>query len=97
MQKVLKVGVLGAGKMGKRKDLSEFDKEQTVMARRLGQSISRTAAPVGCSRSAVVRIHQKWSKKGTVVNQRQSHGRPTRILARVFRPPVQTSYCCSNC
>ena len=25
MQKVLKVGVLGTGKMGKRKDLSEFD------------------------------------------------------------------------
>ncbi|ROI15926.1 hypothetical protein DPX16_0215 [Anabarilius grahami] len=37
--------------MGKRKDLSEFDKGQTVMARRLGQSISRTAALVGCSRT----------------------------------------------
>ncbi|ROL46582.1 hypothetical protein DPX16_21766 [Anabarilius grahami] len=39
--------------MGKRKDLSEFDKGQIVMARRLGQSISKTAALVGCSRSAV--------------------------------------------
>ncbi|ROI16524.1 hypothetical protein DPX16_2718 [Anabarilius grahami] len=39
--------------MGKRKDLSEFDKDQIVMARRLGQSISKTAALVGCSRSAV--------------------------------------------
>ncbi|ROL51094.1 Transposable element Tc1 transposase [Anabarilius grahami] len=28
--------------MGKRKDLSEFDKGQIVMARRLGQSISKT-------------------------------------------------------
>ncbi|KAK3520721.1 hypothetical protein QTP70_030586 [Hemibagrus guttatus] len=32
-----------AGKMGKCKDLSEFDKSQIVMARRLDQSISKTA------------------------------------------------------
>ncbi|ROL41089.1 hypothetical protein DPX16_2589 [Anabarilius grahami] len=44
--------------MGKRKDLSEFDKDQIVMARRLGQSISKTAALVGCSRSAVAGTHQ---------------------------------------
>ncbi|KAK3573328.1 hypothetical protein QTP86_022710, partial [Hemibagrus guttatus] len=42
-----------AGKMGKCKDLSEFDKDQIVMARPLDQSISKTAALVGCSRSAV--------------------------------------------
>ncbi|KAK3525424.1 hypothetical protein QTP86_031565, partial [Hemibagrus guttatus] len=57
------------GKMGKRKDLSEFDKDQIVMARPLDQSISKTAALVGCSRSAVVSIYQKWSKEGTVVNR----------------------------
>ncbi|KAK3508829.1 hypothetical protein QTP70_009603 [Hemibagrus guttatus] len=62
--------------MDKRKDLSEFDKGQIVMARRLDQSISKTATLVGCSRSAVVSIYQKWSKEGTVVNQRQGHGRP---------------------
>ncbi len=69
----LKVDVLEAGKMGKRKDLSEFDKGQIVMARQLGQSISKTAALVGCSQSAVVNIFQKWSKEGTVVNRRQGH------------------------
>ncbi|KAK3538480.1 hypothetical protein QTP86_004653 [Hemibagrus guttatus] len=58
-----------AGKMAKRKDLSEFDKGQIVMARPLDQSISKTAALVGCSRSAVVSIYQKWSKEGTVVNR----------------------------
>ncbi|TMZ23716.1 hypothetical protein EMF65_34440 [Klebsiella pneumoniae] len=68
--------------MGKRKDLSEFDKDQIVMAKRLGQSISKTAALVGCSRSAVVSIYQKWSKEGTVVNRRQGHGRPRLIDAR---------------
>ncbi|KAK3536235.1 hypothetical protein QTP86_000135 [Hemibagrus guttatus] len=61
--------------MGKRKDLSEFDKGQIVMARPLDQSICKTAALVGCSRSAVVSIYQKWSKEGTVVNRRQGHGR----------------------
>ncbi|KAK3522841.1 hypothetical protein QTP86_005647 [Hemibagrus guttatus] len=50
--------------MDKRKDLSEFDKGQIVMARPLDQNISKTAALVGCSRSAVVSIYQKWSKKG---------------------------------
>ncbi|KAK3555391.1 hypothetical protein QTP86_015680 [Hemibagrus guttatus] len=39
--------------MDKRKDLSEFDKDQIVMPRPLDQSISKTAALVGCSRSAV--------------------------------------------
>ncbi|KAK3566318.1 hypothetical protein QTP86_032352, partial [Hemibagrus guttatus] len=47
------VDVLEGGKMGKCKDLSEFDKGQIVMARRLDQSISKTAALVECSRSAV--------------------------------------------
>ncbi|KAK3571515.1 hypothetical protein QTP86_012867 [Hemibagrus guttatus] len=72
----------GSGKMDKRKDLSEFDKGQIVMARPLDQSISKTAALVGCSRSAVVSIYQKWSKEGTLVTRRQGHGRPRLIDAR---------------
>ncbi|KAK3511192.1 hypothetical protein QTP70_032230, partial [Hemibagrus guttatus] len=60
-----------AGKMGKSKDLCKFDEGQIVMARPLDQSISKTAALVGCSRSAVVSIYQKWSKEGTVVNRQQ--------------------------
>ncbi len=42
-----------SGKFGKRKDLSEFDKGQIVMARRPGQSISKTAALMRFSWSAV--------------------------------------------
>ena len=56
---VLKVDVLEAGKMGKCKDLSEFHKGQSVKARQLGQSISKTAVLVGCSWSAVVRSGQR--------------------------------------
>ena len=39
-QSVLEVDMLDAGEMGRSKDLSDFDKDQIVMARRLGQSIS---------------------------------------------------------
>ncbi|KAI5095166.1 nephrocystin-4-like [Silurus meridionalis] len=64
------------GKMDKRKDLSDFEKGHVVMGRRLGQSISKNTALLGCSRSAVVSVYQKCSKEGTVVNQRQGHMRP---------------------
>ncbi|ROL53170.1 hypothetical protein DPX16_23789 [Anabarilius grahami] len=37
----------------------------------LGQSVSKTAALVGCSQSAVVSIYQKWSKEGTLVNRQE--------------------------
>ncbi len=35
--------------MGKRKDLSDFEKGQIVMATRLSQSVSKTASLVGVS------------------------------------------------
>lgn len=40
--------------MGKSKDLWDFDKNQIVMNRRLGQSISKMAGLVGCSQYTVV-------------------------------------------
>ncbi|KAK3555625.1 hypothetical protein QTP86_025621 [Hemibagrus guttatus] len=64
-------------------------KDQIVMDRPLDQNISKTAALVGCSRSAVVSIYQKWSKEGTVVNRRQGHGRPRLIDARGERRPAR--------
>ena len=68
---VLKVYVLEAVKMDKSKDLS---KGQIVIARWLGQSISKTAALVGCPRSAVVSIYQMCTKEGIVMNWQQGHG-----------------------
>ncbi|GBM40895.1 hypothetical protein AVEN_234031-1 [Araneus ventricosus] len=46
------------------------------MARRLGTSITETARLVGCSRSAVVRIHAKWINDGDTSRTRQGVGRP---------------------
>ncbi|GBM81189.1 hypothetical protein AVEN_197331-1 [Araneus ventricosus] len=63
--------------MGKAADLSEFDRGQIVMARRLGTSITETARLVGCSRSAVVSIHAKWINDGDGISSgRQGVGRP---------------------
>lgn len=65
--------------MGKGKDLSDFDKGQIVMAKRLGESSSRISALVGCSRSTVIAIYQKWCKEGEAASRRQGHGRPRLI------------------
>ncbi|KAK3570580.1 hypothetical protein QTP86_023642 [Hemibagrus guttatus] len=56
--------------MGKRKDLSEFEKGQIVMARRLDQSISKTAALVGCSQSAVFELFT-WPSNSPDLNPLQ--------------------------
>ncbi|KAI5087272.1 hypothetical protein C0J45_22671 [Silurus meridionalis] len=81
--------------MGNCKDLSEFHKHLIVTSRRLGQSISNTAALVGCSQSAVLSIYQKWSKEGTVVNRRQGprliNVLGKRGLVHVVRAPVAQS------
>ncbi|GBL95665.1 hypothetical protein AVEN_251804-1 [Araneus ventricosus] len=62
--------------MGKAADLSEFDRGQIVMARKLGTSIIEPARLVGCSRSAVVSIHAKWINDGDTSSRRQGVGRP---------------------
>ncbi|GBM37104.1 hypothetical protein AVEN_68711-1 [Araneus ventricosus] len=61
--------------MGKATDLSEFDRGQIVMARRLGASITETARLVGCSQSAVVSIHAKWINDGGTSSRPQGVGR----------------------
>ncbi|GBN63496.1 hypothetical protein AVEN_148374-1 [Araneus ventricosus] len=66
--------------MGKAAELSEFDRWQMVMARRLGTSITETARLVGCSRPAVVSIHTKWINDGDTSSKRQGVNRP-----RVFK------------
>lgn len=54
-ESVLEDGVMEAGKISKRKNLSNFDKNQTVTSRCLGQNISKTAGLVMCSRYEVIR------------------------------------------
>ncbi|GFV93826.1 uncharacterized protein TNCV_367251 [Trichonephila clavipes] len=58
--------------MGNAANLSDFDRGQIVMARRLGTSISETARLVGCSRSTVVSTYAKWMNDGETSSRR--HG-----------------------
>ncbi|GFU99535.1 HTH_Tnp_Tc3_2 domain-containing protein [Trichonephila clavipes] len=61
--------------MGKAADLSDFDRGQIVMARRLGTSISETARLVSCSRSTVVSTYAKWMNDGDISSRRHGVGR----------------------
>lgn len=58
---------------GSTDQLSDFDRGQIEMARRLGQSVSKTASLVGCSRSAVISIYQKRRRKGLPVKLCTKH------------------------
>ncbi|GBN30776.1 hypothetical protein AVEN_173526-1 [Araneus ventricosus] len=62
--------------MGKAADVSEFDRGQIAMSRRLETIITETARLVDCSRSAIVSIHAKWIYDGDTGSRRQGVGRP---------------------
>ena len=97
-QSVLEVDVMDAGEMGRSKDLSDFDKGQIVMARRLGQSISETERLVECPWSGVVNTYRQWSEEGQTTNRRQGVGHPRLIDARGQRGQshlVQTDRRCT--
>ncbi|XP_044138724.1 leydig cell tumor 10 kDa protein homolog isoform X1 [Bufo gargarizans] len=65
--------------MGKRGDLSEFQKGMIIGFRAKGGSISETAQFVNCSRAAVVKVYGEWIN-GTLVNKRRGNcGAPRAI------------------
>ncbi|GFT41471.1 transposable element Tcb1 transposase [Trichonephila clavipes] len=61
--------------MGNAADLSDFDRGQIAMARKLGTSISVTVRLVGCSRSTVVSTYAKWMIDGETSSRRHGVGR----------------------
>ncbi len=49
--------------MGKKGDLSDFEREMVVGARRAGLSISKTADLLRFSRTTISRVYREWFEK----------------------------------
>lgn len=61
--------------MGKKSDLSAFDRGLVVGARRAGLSVSETAELLGFSRTTVSRVFTEWREKEKTSSERHFCGR----------------------
>ena len=71
--------------MGKKRDLTDFERGMIVGARMHGASINETAVFVQCSRAAVVKVCQDWKLRQKTVSERANCGRHRVVNKRAER------------